>query len=365
MSKQDTTRRNGLAALAAAVRAEQDRAERRRNLLTVVAVVVAIVAIVGGGFLFQSMRDTTGEADNAPTGTVSTATAGDAAVAAADNTASGSATRTPGEGGDLRGLPLPVLRASSRPLPATSSARMPRRQGYVVYRPIAFLNEYSARSLNAFAVVLNDLRTRVALKFHDLLYENQPSRGRPDARRRLADRQGRRGRRQGGGRPSEASRSPRSSSGWSTAPTTPPSGGDATPTVFVNGDRDRQPDRRPRGAGAGPDRQRLIDKNSWTCVGPRNLIRCGAASITGDRGLCSAQDTLAGCVRDRSDDLHRRAAQGRAPRPPRRLGVAAHRRRARGPAPRHGPDRPEPSWRSSTSSATSGTSSRCTSPSSA
>ena len=83
MSKSKQTRESA-ASRAAAVRAEQDRAERRRNLLIVGGVVVAILAIVVGGFLFQSMRDTTGEADNAPTGPVPTATAGDVAVAAAD-----------------------------------------------------------------------------------------------------------------------------------------------------------------------------------------------------------------------------------------------------------------------------------------
>jgi protein-disulfide isomerase len=47
-------------------------------------------------------------------------------------------------------------------------------KAYVVYRPIAFLNEYSTRSLNAFGVVLDTSGGAVALKFHDLLYENQP-----------------------------------------------------------------------------------------------------------------------------------------------------------------------------------------------
>jgi protein-disulfide isomerase len=50
-------------------------------------------------------------------------------------------------------------------------------KAYVVYRPIAFLNEYSTRSLNAFGVVLDASGGDVALKFHDLLYENQPDEG--------------------------------------------------------------------------------------------------------------------------------------------------------------------------------------------
>jgi protein-disulfide isomerase len=48
---------------------------------------------------------------------------------------------------------------------------------YVVYRPIAFLDEYSSRALNAFGVVLDESGGAPALKLHDLLYEDQPAEG--------------------------------------------------------------------------------------------------------------------------------------------------------------------------------------------
>jgi protein-disulfide isomerase len=48
----------------------------------------------------------------------------------------------------------------------------------VEYRPIPFLegiDDYSPRSANAFAVVLDESGPEVAKKFHDLLFDNQPS----------------------------------------------------------------------------------------------------------------------------------------------------------------------------------------------
>ena len=50
-------------------------------------------------------------------------------------------------------------------------------KAYVVYRPIAFLDEYSTRSLNAFGVVLDTSGGAAALSFHDLLFEHQPAEG--------------------------------------------------------------------------------------------------------------------------------------------------------------------------------------------
>ena len=97
-------------------------------------------------------------------------------------------------------------------------------KAYVVYRPIAFLNEYSTRSLNAFGVVLDTSGGAVALKFHDLLYENQPEEGgaMPDDEW-LIDKAVEAGRRRGRDPPGHRE-ARRSSSGWSTATTTRRSG---------------------------------------------------------------------------------------------------------------------------------------------
>ena len=48
-------------------------------------------------------------------------------------------------------------------------------KAHLVYRPIAFLSEYSMRAQNAFAVVLNESGPEIALQYHDLLFDHQPS----------------------------------------------------------------------------------------------------------------------------------------------------------------------------------------------
>jgi protein-disulfide isomerase len=168
--------RESAAARAAAVRAEQERAERRRNLLIVLGVVAAILVIVGGGFYIQSLRDTTGDTNSTPTVPVSTQTAGNVDVAAAE-------TYGLGVGNPNAKVKVEIFEDFLCPFcnQYESASREQLRQdaadgkAYVVYRPIAFLNEYSARALNAFAVVLNKAGPDVALKFHDLLYQNQPA----------------------------------------------------------------------------------------------------------------------------------------------------------------------------------------------
>ena len=55
---------------------------------------------------------------------------------------------------------------------------------YVEYRPfdlLSRLGDYPIRATSAFAVVLEKSGAEVAKKFHDLLYENQPSESEPDS----------------------------------------------------------------------------------------------------------------------------------------------------------------------------------------
>ncbi len=176
--------RGSAAARAAAVRAEQRATDRRRNLLVVAGVGVLVAAIVVVGFLVQSGRDTTGDtaADPAASGsstTSPTATASDGTpVAAAD-------TYGLGVGDPSAPVKVEVFEDFLCPFcqQYEETGREALRQAatdgraYVVYRPIAFLNEYSVRSLNAFAVVLNTAGPDVALDFHDRLYDNQPAEG--------------------------------------------------------------------------------------------------------------------------------------------------------------------------------------------
>src|SRR6266540_350051 len=155
--------RESAAARAAAVLAEQQRAESRRRLFIVGGVVLSVLLIVGVGFAIQSNRDTTGGNAATPTGSASaTASASDTggdtgeyAVAAAD-------TYGLGLGDPSAKVKVEIFEDFLCPYcnEYEHAGRDQLRQdvadgkAYVVYRPIAFLNEYSVRALNAFAVVL-------------------------------------------------------------------------------------------------------------------------------------------------------------------------------------------------------------------
>jgi protein-disulfide isomerase len=161
----------------------------RRNGLVAVAVVAVIAIVVGVGYAVQAGRDTTGKDAAAPGQSSSPSTP-------STGTPSGSKASTAGNPGvaDTYGVgigdpkaPVKVEVFEDFLCPYCrqfeSASRDDLRQAaidgkaYVVYRPIAFLNEYSTRSLNAFGVVLDTSGGATALKFHDLLYENQPEEG--------------------------------------------------------------------------------------------------------------------------------------------------------------------------------------------
>jgi protein-disulfide isomerase len=161
----------------------------RRNGLVAVAVVAVIAIVVGVGYAVQAGRDTTGKDAAAPgeSSTSSTPTTGDPSGSPASDAGNPGAADTYGIGvGDPK-APVKVevfedfLCPFCRQFEETSRADLRQAaidgKAYVVYRPIAFLNEYSTRSLNAFGVVMDTSGGAVALKFHDLLYENQPDEG--------------------------------------------------------------------------------------------------------------------------------------------------------------------------------------------
>lgn len=147
--------------------------------LTIGAVVVAIVAIIGIGYVVQSGRDSTGDAATGPTSSpTATDTADTLQVAAAD---------TYGLGVGDPDAPAKIEIFEDFLCPFCQEYEIAGRDAlseaaldgsaYIVYRPIAFLDEYSARALNAFAVVLEQAGPEVALAFHDRLYDEQPAEG--------------------------------------------------------------------------------------------------------------------------------------------------------------------------------------------
>ena len=148
--------------------------------MVAVAVVAVIAIVVGIGYAVQAGRDTTGKDAAAPGDSSSSSTpaseAGHPGVAD---------TYGVGIGDPKAPVKVEVFEDFLCPFCGQfeKTSRDDLRQAaidgkaYVVYRPIAFLNEYSTRSLNAFGVVLDTSGGAVALKFHDLLYENQPDEG--------------------------------------------------------------------------------------------------------------------------------------------------------------------------------------------
>lgn len=156
---------------AAAIRREQERKERRRRVLvvsvTVLAVVGIIVAIAVG---VQSARDATGEAARPPTGVVNKY-----AVPSGQADA-------PVEVAIYEDFLCPFcgdFEAASREM---LKKYVDAGDVRVRYHVLSFLDRestshYSTRAANALGVVLDQAGPEVALKFHNLLYENQPGEG--------------------------------------------------------------------------------------------------------------------------------------------------------------------------------------------
>lgn len=165
--KQSTATRNAnaqrAAARAAELRRRQQVEERRRNTLVVGAVVVLVLVAIGGiAFAVQSGRDTTGQVSASPSAVV-----------------------------DRYALPLGAAGAPVTvevyedflcPYCAQFEAEtrdwLGRRAAsgdvQVQYHVVSILSDYSTRAANAAAVVLDTAGPEAAVRFHDLLYANQP-----------------------------------------------------------------------------------------------------------------------------------------------------------------------------------------------
>jgi protein-disulfide isomerase len=158
---------------AAAAIIEQQRRERRRQLWIVFSIVAIVIAVVVAGVLIQSNRDTVGQtltSSSVPPGVTDTygVVIGDA-----------SAPKTVQVYEDFQCPICKEFEASTRDKlrAAVDAGRIK-----IDYRMVSFLNDasttnYSSRALNAAAVVLDTSGQDVFLKFHDLLFDNQPAEG--------------------------------------------------------------------------------------------------------------------------------------------------------------------------------------------
>jgi protein-disulfide isomerase len=157
---------------AAEVRREQERVERRRRNVVVGIVVAVVLLLVGGiGYAVQSSRDATGETATPPKGITDR-------YALVRGEADAPVTVTVYE--DFMCPFCGQFESASRetldPLVESGDVK-------VEYRVISFLDrysngtDYSTRSANALAAVLDTAGTDAAVAFHDTLFERQPAEG--------------------------------------------------------------------------------------------------------------------------------------------------------------------------------------------
>lgn len=162
MSKKN--RATDRASRAAAALAEQRRQESRRRNLMVGGVVVALVVIVLGGWLLARALDTTTDVTAPAAGSTYGVTLGPKSA--------------PHTVVIYEDFLCPYCAAFEKATRADFTKLADAGKVRVEYRPFDFLStagDYSARSAEAFSIVLDKSGPDVAKKFHDLMFENQPS----------------------------------------------------------------------------------------------------------------------------------------------------------------------------------------------
>ena len=150
-------------AKAAALRKQQEAAERRRRTLMIGGVVAALLVIVVGGWFLSRALDTTGNVDAPAAGSEYGVTIGPK--------------NAPHDVVVYEDFLCPFcgeFEAETHEKLATLAEQGKVRVEYRPFNLLSSLGDYSARSAEAFSVVLDKSGPDVAKKFHDLLYENQP-----------------------------------------------------------------------------------------------------------------------------------------------------------------------------------------------
>ncbi|MBA2465571.1 MAG: thioredoxin domain-containing protein [Nocardioidaceae bacterium] len=156
---------------AAAIRLEQERQEKRRRVYVVIGVVLVLVLLLGLGYAVQSSRDTTGQVATPPTGVVDEYAVPRGATAA----------------------PVTVTIFEDFMCPFCGDFETASRElleqyvddgdVLVEYRVVSFLDgasdgsDYSTRAMNALGVVLDTAGQDAAVRFHDVLFDEQPEEG--------------------------------------------------------------------------------------------------------------------------------------------------------------------------------------------
>lgn len=161
---------NERAAKAAALRAEQARREARRRILTIGAVALAMILIVGGAIAFSVVKN---NHDNKKIGQRAAIATSGYGASIGPETAAHSVVI-------YEDFLCPYCGELERGSETELATLADAGKVHVEYRPFNLLggsdmNSYSVRAAGAFSIVLKTSGNAVAIKFHNLLYQNQPS----------------------------------------------------------------------------------------------------------------------------------------------------------------------------------------------
>jgi protein-disulfide isomerase len=164
MSKQN--REQSRTEKAAAIQALQARKERNKRVALIAGVVVVLSAIVAGVTIYSSSGS--GSSDDADNSSVAVS-AGDSSILVGNSDA-------PVKVVIYEDFLCPFCRQLEDSTRDFLRENASKGKVQIEYQPINLLQDYSysLRSLNAWGAVLKNATPRVALKLHDLFYENQP-----------------------------------------------------------------------------------------------------------------------------------------------------------------------------------------------
>jgi len=157
----------------------QQRQERRRQTFIVGGIVVAILVIVGVVFGINSMRDTSGEAETAVPQASASGQPGGVVDGYTVTIGKSSAPHTITLYEDLQ---CPICKEFEAATADAVQKAVADGKVKVDYHMVAFLDDasstdYSSRALNALMVVLDTAGPDAYVKYHRLLYDNQPAEG--------------------------------------------------------------------------------------------------------------------------------------------------------------------------------------------
>lgn len=161
------------------MRKERERAEkRRRSAITIGIVVVVLILIGAAGYAIKSQVDQ----NNAPSAAPSHLTDGVGVVYDREAATGKPAPDDPVEVVLYEDFQCPACRAFEAASGQYLQKAVEKGDITIEYRPIAFLDRmsstnYSTRSLNAAACVLDEKGVKAFHQLHDLLYANQPEEG--------------------------------------------------------------------------------------------------------------------------------------------------------------------------------------------